>query len=55
MHEISAEEIKLTLARLAERGELRLAERLVVHYPRSPITTPAGMARTLLDAERDEN
>lgn len=42
------------LARLASSGHLRLAEPRPDPYPASPITSPAGTARHLLDADRDE-
>ncbi len=42
------------LARLASEGNLRVAERLNSPYQRSPITSPAGTARVLLDADRDD-
>jgi prevent-host-death family protein len=42
------------LAKLAGEGQLRIAERPVSPYQRSPITSPDGTARELLDAERSE-
>lgn len=42
------------LARLAAGGELRLAERVAGAYPASPLRSPRGTARALLDADRDE-
>ncbi|MDZ4673304.1 MAG: type II toxin-antitoxin system prevent-host-death family antitoxin [Gemmatimonadota bacterium] len=42
------------ITRLARAGHLRVAEPSSTPYPRSPITSPPGLARMLLDAERDE-
>lgn len=42
------------LSRLAATGHLRLAEPVTEPYPASPIRSPAGMARKLLDEERGE-
>ena len=40
------------LARLAATGHLRLAEPATDPYPASPIRSPAGLARRLLEEER---
>lgn len=42
------------LTRLAAQGQLRLAERQTDPYEVSPVTSPAGTARALLDEERGE-
>ncbi len=42
------------LARLAAGGHLRVAERPVYGYPRSPLRVPKGTARRLIDEERGE-
>jgi len=42
------------LARLAASGDLRVAERPTEPYTVSPIVSPPGTARALLDASRDE-
>jgi hypothetical protein len=42
------------LARLAAGGTLRLAERPRLAYRASPIKSKAGLAKTLLDADRGE-
>lgn len=42
------------LARLAAGGLLRVAERPAHPYPPSPLKSPAGLARKLLDEERGE-
>jgi antitoxin (DNA-binding transcriptional repressor) of toxin-antitoxin stability system len=42
------------LARLAAEGHLRLAKRTQHPYQRSPISSPAGTARRLLDEERGD-
>lgn len=42
------------LTRLAAAGHLRLAEPTSEPYPASPVRSPAGLARRLLDEERGE-
>jgi antitoxin (DNA-binding transcriptional repressor) of toxin-antitoxin stability system len=42
------------LSRLAAAGTLRVAERGPRAYRRSPIKSPKGLARTLLDQDRGE-
>src|SRR5215217_8063887 len=42
------------LARLAEEGQLRLAERPRHAYRASPLKSPTGLARTLIDEERGD-
>jgi antitoxin (DNA-binding transcriptional repressor) of toxin-antitoxin stability system len=42
------------LARLAAQGHLRLAERQPGAYETSPVTSPSGTARALLEEERGE-
>ncbi len=42
------------LARLAAQGHLRLAEPPAEPYELSPVTSPAGTARALLDEERGD-
>lgn len=42
------------LARLAAAGEMRVAERRSEPYLPSPIRSPDGTARDLLDAERED-
>jgi len=42
------------LARLARAGHLQIAEPSGAPYPRSPISSPSGLAQELLDADRGE-
>ena len=42
------------LTRLAEEGHLRLAERPHHTYRASPLKSPKGLARKLIDEEREE-
>lgn len=42
------------LARMSAEGGLRLAERRVDPYPPSPIKSPAGTGRRLLDQDRGD-
>ena len=42
------------LARLAANGHLRVAERSPVAYAASPLQSPAGLARQLIDEDRGE-
>lgn len=42
------------LARLSAAGELRVAERKPGTYRASPMSSPAGTARALLDADRND-
>lgn len=42
------------LARLAASGELRLADERREPYPASPLRSPPGTAKRLLDQERGE-
>lgn len=46
--------VERALGRLAADGHLRIAERAPDPYPASPLHGPAGLARSLLGAERDE-
>ncbi len=46
--------IERAVAGLAATGVLRVAEPTPDPYPSSPLKTPAGTARRLLAAERDE-
>lgn len=48
----SAEE--RALARLASEGHLRLAERPQAPYQLSPVSSPSGTARRLIDEERGD-
>ena len=43
------------LARLAAGGQLRVAERPVGPYRRSPVKSRGGLARQLLDEDRGES
>ena len=43
------------LARLASDGHLRVAERLLAPYQRSPVKSRAGLARELLDEDRGDS
>lgn len=43
-----------TLVRMAASGHLRLSEPSPDPYPASPLSSPAGLARELLAADRDE-
>ena len=47
--------VERAMARLAANGELRIAERAAQPYRASPLSAPAGTARDLLDADRDES
>jgi hypothetical protein len=42
------------ITRLAAKGHLRLAAPAPDPYPASPISSPAGLARKLLDEERGD-
>jgi antitoxin (DNA-binding transcriptional repressor) of toxin-antitoxin stability system len=42
------------LARLAAEGQLRVAERPAHTYRPSPLKSPAGLARKLIDEDRGE-
>jgi len=42
------------LARMAAAGNLRLAEPAPDPYPASPVRSPTGLGRKLLDADRSE-
>jgi antitoxin (DNA-binding transcriptional repressor) of toxin-antitoxin stability system len=42
------------LARLASRGVLRVAEQPAPAYRRSPLESRAGLAKSLIDADRGE-
>ncbi len=42
------------LARLAAEGHLRMAERPRATYRASPLSSPDGLARRLIDEDRDE-
>jgi len=51
---LSATPEQLALARLAARGQLRVAERSRPVYRRSPINAAEGLSKTLIDADRGE-
>lgn len=46
--------VERALSRLAASGVLRLAERPMASYAASPLRMPAGSARDLLNADRDD-
>lgn len=50
----AATPVQRALARLAAEGSLRVAERPPSPYGRSPLKSRAGLAKTLLDADRGE-
>ena len=50
----SASPEELALARLAMAGQIRVAERPKGSYARSPIRSPRGLSKSLLDADRGE-
>ncbi|MDX2191838.1 MAG: type II toxin-antitoxin system prevent-host-death family antitoxin [Gemmatimonadales bacterium] len=46
--------IEQALARMAADGDVRLAVRRARDWPATPLRQPAGTARRLLDADRDD-